>query len=286
MRVLLIESEPEDVLFLRDVLLEMGESRFWNTWVNIEILHADSWSNASTLLSSEPLDLVLLDLDISDSQGIETFRLAQHAAPHIPMLLLLGGAEESLGVRLVREGAQDFLVKKDVDCAPLAHAMQTAIERHRLLTAARAASARDTLTGLLNRSAFLTAADRDRKLAERLGRRLMLVVAEPNRLVEIATPYGRQRQDLSLVETADHLRRVAGPVNLLGRIETTLFAITIFDSESDVLEAAWARFQTSLLPQHIHLGAAVFSPSHPSTLDTLLEQAIRDLSPNALAMRT
>jgi hypothetical protein len=88
------------------------------------------------------------------------------------------------------------------------------------------------------------------------------------------------------VEAADHLRRFAGPADLLARIEATRFGISIFDTEAESLEAAWARFHAALLPHHIRLGAAIFSPEQPLTLDVLLEQAIRDLSPNALATRT
>jgi PleD family two-component response regulator len=280
MRVLLIESEPEDVVFLRDVLTEIGEGRYWDNWVNVEILEANSWSRASAILASELVDVVLLDLDIADSQGMETFRRAQRAAPHIPMVLLVGAAEESLGLRLVRDGAQDFLVKKQVDCAPLAHAMRNAIERHRLLTASRASSTYDTLTGLLNRAGFLASADRDRKLAEKLGHRVIVMVAE------IPAGLSEQQRDLALVEAADHLRKVAGPSDLLARIGCTRFGMTIFETESKSVEAAYARIRAALRQHRIQTGAAVFSPNDPSTLDALLDQATADLYPNALAMRT
>ena len=284
MRVLLIESEPEDVLFLRDVLMEIGQGRYWSNWVNIEVLDARSWTEASVILSRdaahEPIDIVLLDLDLADSQGRDTFSRAQLAAQAIPMILLVGGYEESLGIQLVREGAQDFLVKKQVDCAPLAHSMRNAIERHRLLTASRAASTHDTLTGLLNRAGFLTSADRDRKLAERLQRRLLVMVAE------IAGGYGEQRRDLALVEAADHLRSLAGPADLLARIECTRFGMTIFDTEVESVEEAWSHIHQALLQHRIQLGAAIFSAHHPDTLDALLEQAVNDLAPAALAMRS
>jgi PleD family two-component response regulator len=282
MRVLLIESEPEDIVFLRDVLTEIGEGRHWNNWVNIEILEAVSWRQAAAILSNEPVEIILLDLDVLDSQGPETFRRAQLVAQHIPMVLLVGGYEESLGVQLVRAGAQDFLVKKQVDCAPLAHAMRNSIERHRLLTAARAGSAHDTLTGLLNRGGFLGAADRDRKLAEKLNRRLMLVAAE----IPAAAHDDAQRRDLALVEAADHLRGVAGPADLLARIEPARFGMIVFDSEAEPVEAARARIHAALRGHHIKIGAAIFSPADPVTLDALLEQAFQDLSPNAMAMRS
>ena len=286
MRVLLIESEQEDVLFLRDVLMEIGEGRYWNNWVNIEILHAGSWKEASAILANEPIDIALLDLDLADSQGMETFRRAQNAAPEVPMILLLGAQEESLGLRLVRDGAQDFLVKKQVDCAPLAHAMRNAMERHRALAASRAASTHDTLTGLLNRAGFVTSADHDRKLAERLGRRLMVMVAEPKNLGEFATAYGEQRRDLALVEAADHLRSLAGPADLVARIGSTRFGLAVFDTDFESLEAAWSRIHAALLEHRIQSGAAIFSADHPATLDSLLEQAANDLAPNSLAMRT
>jgi len=286
MRVLLIESEPEDALFLRDVLTDIGEGRYWSNWVNIEILHARSWEEASAILSSEPVDIAILDLDLADSQGMETFRRAQTVAPDIPIILLVGAQDESLGLRLVRDGAQDFLVKKQVDCAPLAHAMRNAVERHRALSASRAASTHDTLTGLLNRAGFVTSADRDRKLAERLGRRLMVMVAEPKNLGETATAYGEQRRDLALVEAADHLRSLAGPADLLARIDRTRFGVGIFDTDFESLEAAWSRIHAALLEHRIQCGAAIFSADHPTTLDSLLEQAANDLAPNTLAMRT
>jgi PleD family two-component response regulator len=280
MRVLLIESDPEDVLFLRDVLMEIGQGSYLTNWVNIEVLDAASWTQASAILSHEAVDIVLLDLDLADTQGRETFSRAQLAAQAIPMILLVGGYEQALGVQLVREGAQDFLVKKQVDCEPLAHAMRNAIERHRLLSAARAVSTHDTLTGLLNRAGFLASADRDRKLAERLERRLMVMVAE------IASGYGEQRRDLALVEAADHLRTLAGPSDLLARIECTRFGITIFDTEIESVEEAWSRIHRALLQHRIQVGAAIFSANHPATLDLLLDQATADLAPSSFAMRS
>jgi PleD family two-component response regulator len=286
MRVLLIESEPEDLLFLRDVLMEIGEGRYGSNWVNLEILHAASWSDAAAMLSDETVDIALLNLDVLDSRGIETFRRAQRAAQHVPMILLLGDCEESLGVQLVRDGAQDFLVKKQVDCAPLVHAMRNAIERHRLLTASRAASTHDALTGLLDRGGFLTSADRDRKLAEKLGLRLMVLIAESGYSGEMATVYGQQRRDLSIINAADRLRSVASPADLIARVEDTRFGMTIFETEGESLEAAWTRIHMALLPHHIQTGAAIFSTDHPATLDALLEEAVNDLSPNAVATGT
>jgi PleD family two-component response regulator len=285
MRVLLVESESEDALFFQDVLAEIESGRYWDKWVHIETLHAPTWSDAVAILGNETLDVILLDLDLADSQGIDTFRAAQAQAPEIPVILLVGPESGELAARMVRDGAQDFLIKKQVDCAPLAHAIRNAVERHRLLMAARAAATTDPLTGLLSRNGFLACADRDRKLAERLGRRLMVMVAEPKSLSEIASAYGEHRRDLALVEAADHLRTLVGPTDLLGRLGETRFGLAIFDTGLESVEEIWARIHSSAAGHRILIGAAIFDADRPASLEALLDQAILDLTPSALAMR-
>jgi PleD family two-component response regulator len=285
MRVLLVESESEDALFFQDVLAEIESGRYWDKWVHIETLHAATCSEAVAILGNETLDVILLDLDLADSQGIDTFRAAQAQAPEIPVILLVGPESGELAARMVRDGAQDFLIKKQVDCAPLAHAIRNAVERHRLLMAARAAATTDPLTGLLSRNGFLACADFDRKLAERLGRRLMVMVAEPKSLSEIASAYGEHRRDLALVEAADHLRTLVGPTDLLGRLGETRFGLAIFDTGLESVEEIWARIHSSAAGHRILIGAAIFDADRPASLEALLDQAILDLTPSALAMR-
>jgi diguanylate cyclase (GGDEF)-like protein len=283
--VLLVESESEAVIFFQDVLTEIEAGRYWSNWVHIETLHAASWSEAAAILDHEPADVILLDLDLADSQGIDTFRRARSQWREIPVILLVGPEDGVLAARLIRDGAQDFLFKKQVDCAPLAHAIRNAVERHRLLMAARAAAVNDPLTGLLNRGGFFTYADRDLKLAERLGRRLMVTIAEPKGISEIASAYGEQRRDLTLVEAADHLRTLAGATDLLGRIGAVRFGLTIFDTDTASVEEVWARMRGSAAERRILTGAAVFDAERPASLEALLDQAAADLTPSALAMR-
>ncbi|MBZ5601072.1 MAG: diguanylate cyclase [Acidobacteriia bacterium] len=286
LRVLLVESVAEDVLFLRDVLIEIEAGRFWNNWVHIETLHAASWSEAAAILANEPVDIILLNPDLSDSQGVETFRRVHAAAERIPMILMLGTEDGAMGVRMVREGAQDFVIKREIDCAPLAHAIRNAIERHRLLTSTRAGAINDVLTGLPNRSTFITFADRERKLAERLGRRMMLLIAEPKNLAGIAIAFGEQRRDLTLVEAADHLRGLAGPTDLIARIGECRFGLATLETGFETLESIWARLHSAAESHRILLGAAIFDPDRPVSLEGLLDQASMDMNPNALAMRS
>lgn len=268
LRVLLVEPNPEDALFLREVLADIETERHWGTWIPVQAVHAAGWDDALDALADEPVDLVLLSLASDDT---ETFRRIQAAAPQVPVVLLVDGADPDFALRLLREGAQDFLTKQHADTTRLAHAIRNAVERHRVLSAARASATIDALTGLANRAAFLTHADRDRKLAERLNRRWMLLLAA-----------GRDSRDLALVETADHLRSLISPTDLLARIDDTHFAIAVFDTPTLAIESAWARLHENATAHHISIGAAIFDPEHPATLDALLDQASLDLAPSSV----
>ena len=283
LRVLLAESATEDTLFLRDVLTDLDGARCWSDWVHVEWSHAASWEDTAAILATGAVDILLLDPDLADCRGPETFRRVQAAAPDVPVILLVEPSSMALAERMVRDGAQDFLLKREIDCAPLARAMRNALERHRLLAAARATSMTDQLTGLLTRSAFLMLADRDRVLAERLGRRLMILVAEP---LKADAPTGAirapddQLRDLALVEAAAHLRSLAGPAALSARISPSRFGLAVFDTEAESVEEVRARLHAATFDARIAFGAAVFDPHHPVSLDTLLEQAALDLCPH------
>jgi PleD family two-component response regulator len=279
--VLLAESGTEDTLFLREVLTDLDGSRCWSDWVHLETSHATTWADAEAILVTNPVDILLLNPDLRDSQGAETFRKVQATAPHVPVILLVDPSATSLAEHMVREGAQDFLVKKEVDCAPLARAIRNALERHRLLAAARATSMTDQLTGLLARPAFLALAERDRLLAERLSRKMLVVLAERVERAEAAAVDSVQGRDLALIEAADDLRGVAGPAALLARLSHSRFGLAVLDTLAEPVEEIRARLYTAGstvgTPGKLAFGAAEFDPQQPVSLDALLDRAARNL---------
>ncbi|HEY1755373.1 MAG TPA: diguanylate cyclase [Bryobacteraceae bacterium] len=276
LRVLLIESEPDEMLFLHDVLREIEDGRWLPEWPRIQPLSASTWEEAERIFSSDPPHAILFDLDLA-KQGAGTFRRMQAAAPEVPVILVLNSTDEPLAVKLIREGAEDFLLKKLIDCGPLAHALRNAVLRHRLLSSARAAAHTDSLTGLYNRAGFLVSATRDRMLAERLGRRWMVIIAEPRNLTEIAAAFGEQRRDLELMEAADHLRSIVTAADALARIGERHFALTVFDNEVESVEQAWTRIRNAAAERRIELGVSIFHGQNPLTVDAMIEQAIADL---------
>lgn len=122
MRILLVEDNPGDVRLLRGYLAEPGGDHF-------EITHVDRLGSGCACLSEGQYDVVLLDLSLPDSQGIETLVKVHAAARSRPIVVLTGVGDEALGMRLVQAGAQDYLEKGTVTGPLLKRSLRYAIER-------------------------------------------------------------------------------------------------------------------------------------------------------------
>ena len=126
-RLLLIEDNPGDARLVREHLHDASGSQ------SFSLEDAPSLTAAITSVSQgEPPDIVLLDLSLPDSFGLDTLARWQAAAPTLPVIVLTGSDDEALAVAAVREGAQDYLVKGRLDGTLLAHSMRYAIERKRV----------------------------------------------------------------------------------------------------------------------------------------------------------
>ncbi len=108
----------------------------------VETTSADCLAKGIELLREPQLvDVILLDLMLPDSEGLETFHSVHTAAGDLPIVLLTGVDDDEMGFRLVQEGAQDYLVKKQVNRDSLARSLRYAIERAK--TERELAKARD-----------------------------------------------------------------------------------------------------------------------------------------------
>jgi two-component system, cell cycle sensor histidine kinase and response regulator CckA len=97
-----------------------------------DIAHSTSLSQGLTYLESGDTDAVLLDLGLPDSQGLDTFEKMHAAANHVPIIILTGFKDDTIGLEAVRRGAQDYLTKGKLEGALLIKALTYAIERKKL----------------------------------------------------------------------------------------------------------------------------------------------------------
>jgi PAS domain S-box-containing protein len=127
-KTLLVEDNPGDARLLQAVVAEVAAPRV--EWVTVERLGA-----ALQRLQEEPFDVVMLDLSLPDAHGLETFLKVSTHAPGVPIVVLTGTDDEELAVKTVQAGAQDYLVKGQIDGHVVVRAMRYAIERCRAVQA-------------------------------------------------------------------------------------------------------------------------------------------------------
>lgn len=124
-RILLVEDNPGDARILRELLREARSLPF-------ELTHVERLEAARAHMQGAGADVVLLDLSLPDAHGLETVRAMLEAAPGAPIIVLTGLDDDTTAVQAVQAGAQDFLVKGNVDGPLLARAVRYAMERKRL----------------------------------------------------------------------------------------------------------------------------------------------------------
>jgi signal transduction histidine kinase len=130
LRVLLIEDNPADARLIELMLEE--EQRLTSGPTQFELVRAERLSAAIERLAQAIFDVLLIDLSLPDSRGIETVAQVRAVAPHLPVVVLTGLDDEVIGTRAVQQGAQDYLVKGRIDRQLLVRALRYAVERHRL----------------------------------------------------------------------------------------------------------------------------------------------------------
>lgn len=129
-RVLLVEDNPGDARLIREMLFSLNDEQFLlNT--------ANTLAIGLQYLAQNSYDIVLLDLNLPDSFGVDTLLKVRMNFPHIPVVVLTGFDDQSRGVQYVQAGAQDYLVKGISDGNLLSRSIRYAVERYRIENALR-----------------------------------------------------------------------------------------------------------------------------------------------------
>lgn len=124
-KILLVAADPADALLVRETLEELKPRLF-------RITEVDRLETALKRLEKPSHDIVLVDLTLPDSAGLDTYRAIRAKTNLIPVLVLFGAGEESLAAQAVQEGAQDSLLKNQLTSPLLARAIRYSIDRKRL----------------------------------------------------------------------------------------------------------------------------------------------------------
>jgi two-component system cell cycle response regulator len=233
-RILLV-GEAKDACRLRGLLDTEDSAQF-------HIAHVADLDLAAERLSTDPADVLLVDLGSRQRQGGAYLQAARAAAPDTPMVVLAESEDELLAVEALRQGVQDFLDKVHLDRFVLVRALRYSIERHRLQKNLQNLSLIDDLTGLYNRRGFLALAEQHLRMIQRKGAAL-LIYLDLDDLKLINDSCGHLEGNRALIVTANVLRACFRQSDILARLGGDEFCVLMTDAGQDSAQQVRKRLQ-------------------------------------------
>jgi DNA-binding NtrC family response regulator len=123
-KILVIEDNPGDAYLVEEQLEEFANFSY-------ELMIAETLDEALSVLKEQPFDVIVLDLGLPDSYGINTFLSIHTINPLVPIIILTGVSDKTIESYAIKEGAHDFLVKGQIDDRLMKCVMQCSIERRK-----------------------------------------------------------------------------------------------------------------------------------------------------------
>lgn len=278
--ILLIEDNTGDARLIQEEFKDVQELAY-------TLEHVTHLQAALDYLSQHEVDVILSDLSLPDSPGMETFKRLQAQAAKIPVVVLTGFDNESMALNAVREGAQDYLIKGQVDGRALSRTILYAIERHRSQSTLRNLSLTDELTKLYNRRGFMTLGEQALKSAARVNSPLVLFYCDLDGLKQINDTHGHPEGDRAITGAAEILKKTFRQADVVARMGGDEFAILAGLDQTGGHEILMSRLRGNLAQYNLQnpgahrvglsVGLALFDPTRPSSITDLIRDADRDL---------
>jgi DNA-binding response OmpR family regulator len=121
-KILIVEDNPGDARLIEEMLKDVED-------INFDIIHVVRLDEGLKYILTKDFDVILLDLCLPDSEGIDTFNIMSYNAPDIPIIVLTGLEDEIFAVTAVGKGAEEYLIKGEVDCKLLLKSIRRSIDQ-------------------------------------------------------------------------------------------------------------------------------------------------------------
>ena len=223
--VLLIEDNAGDARLIEEMIREDPGAPF-------RLHRADRLSRGLELLAASDTGLILLDLSLPDSIGLETFARVYAHSPAVPIIVLTGNDDQTVALSAVKGGAQDYLVKGRLDRELLLRAMHYSIERKRYQVQLEHQANYDALTGLPNRN-LLHDRLRQAVYGQRDKRSIAVVFMDLDHFKVVNDSLGHSTGDLLLKAMADRLRTALREGDTVGRVGGDEFVLILNDQVNE-----------------------------------------------------
>lgn len=225
---------------IRVLLLEdnEGDSRLQKELLNIaypgkyEIIVVVTLKDGLVSLKNEKFDVVLADLNLPDSDGVNTVTNIQNQNESIPIVILSGENSEELALRTVKMGVQDYLIKGQGDGYLISRALDYAIERKRNEQKLTYLASYDSLTGLANRTLFQERLDSALYRANINKSLVILLLIDLDRFKTINDTLGHDVGDKLLVNVANRLKDCTRHGDMIARLGGDEFIVLLEDTRN------------------------------------------------------
>jgi diguanylate cyclase (GGDEF)-like protein len=273
-RVLLVEHDARAALELGDMLRSV-----WSR--GLVISHTQHVGDAVQELADHGATCVLLDLH--EQPALEALQELSAASPATPIVVVADGDDEEMGVAVVRAGAQDYLVRSELDASRLVRAVTYAVERKRGEAALALQALHDPLTALPNRSLFLDrlrgALDRSRRTSNPVA----VLFVDVDGFKQINDTLGHGAGDRLLMELAKRFRGMLRPMDTVARFggDEFTFLFEGLESEQEAALVAHRVTQSASLPltlageqRTVSISIGVYMVTDPQEeIDDVIRQA-------------
>jgi len=219
MNVLLIEDDKDDE---RLIIEAFKGSDFKVTWVTT------IKSGLEAIEKNKNIDLIISDLTLPDSTGIETFNVIKSKISTIPIILLTGLADEEVALLAVKNGAQDYVIKSDFDPKRFLSSIKYALIRDKSKKELEKLSIKDGLTGAANKSFFNETLLKEWKRAQRDEALISVLMIDIDFFKEYNDHYGHLKGDEVIKEISNSIASVLKrPTDLLARFGGDEFSVIL-----------------------------------------------------------
>lgn len=245
--VLLIEDSAADARLVQLDLESAAENEFG-------ITHVIRLQQALELAEKKAFDIVLSDVNLPDSKGIDTFTRLNESMPDLPIILLTGFNDAELAMNIVKEGAEDFIVKGEVKGRYLVRAIRYAIERKGLRKKLQEQNKQfekmlrvDPLTGLFSRRYILDCIDEEVARYDRYNTPLSVIHLDVDDFKHINDDYGHNSGDRALRDVAAFIKGNIRETDKAARYGGDEFLILLPDSDLHAAEAVCGKLNSGTI---------------------------------------
>ncbi len=273
--LLLVEDDEQDRFLVTKFLKRVG---------SFEIACTGTLSEAREWLGNNACQLIVTDLNLPDSTGIDAVKQLVEISADVPVVVLTGVDDVELGPKLVAAGAQDYLPKSQIETERLKQILSHALVRHRLWNQAQQAALYDPLTKLPNRTLFANHLDHTLEASRRRGEKFAIAFFDLDGFKPVNDIHGHAAGDQLLKQLAERLTATIRKSDMIARLGGDEIA-WIMPTISDAYTASGRvtrmmaqitspyRVETVVGPVEVKIGASIgisIYPDHGQDADRLV----------------